>query len=325
MTQTKVQESAKPTIQTIERISFDLGNRFNAITNGSKIAQYPSYSCSLSIRQDLDYSSAGFKQNQSFRVDIGAIAVAVGKVASDLNANPTFGGDKWLKAKEFLFAGLKALGIETTAHIKELRVTTPDDQDPEQRSPFEALAKRTHQFKVNGKEYNVRIDKVLILPEGKAAWLRARNEGLYLYPQMLNAVLDLGGGTAIARIYSAEGMIQRDRELVLQGGTSSLASQIASEIGMRGSESMIMDAIADGSYKLPFCDFKATFEAFLPKWVEGIRNEMNTAWKPIQNKYAQILVVGGSAPLMAEFVKDNPRYIIAPNPQTFALEGLQNG
>jgi hypothetical protein len=59
--------------------------------------------------------------------------------------------------------------------------------------------------------------------------------------------------------------------------------------------------------------------------VSGIRGELNTAWRPIENHYGQILIVGGSAPIFAPFVKGNPRYIPVANPQFFALEGLQNG
>lgn len=319
------EQTKPPEIQVIQRISFDLGNRVNALTNGQRMIQFPSYSDRLGSRQDLDFTQPDFKEGRSFRVDIGAQRFKVGAIAGLLTAKPTFSGDKWSKAKEFLYAGLAALGIEQNAHVKELRCSVPDDQDLSQRTPFELLANTTHQFRVNGREYNVRIDVVRIAAEGKFAWLRAVKESLLEYPQYLNGVLDLGGGTAIARLIAPDGTIARDFEKVLQGGTSELAAQIAAEIGMLNVEGQIMDAIADGSFSVHAVNFKTAYDALLPAWVDGIRAEMNKAWKPIQNQYAQILIVGGSAPIFAPFVAENPRYVVAPNPQFYALEAMQNG
>jgi hypothetical protein len=314
-----------PGVQTVPVISFDLGNRFNALTDGVKTVSFPSYSNRLSPNQDLHYDSVDFVEGRSFRVDIGAQSFTVGNIAGVFAARPTFSGEKWLKAKEFLFAGLAALGLDTTAVVSELRCSIPDDQDLSQRTPFETLADKTHQFKVNGIEYTIRIDRVRIVAEGKTAWLRAMKEGLFRYPGSLNGVLDLGGGTAIARLIAPDGTIARDYEKVLKGGTSQLAAEIAAECRLLGVEGKIMDAIADGSFAVNAYDFRAAYEALLPHWVSGIRGELNTAWRPIENHYGQILIVGGSAPIFAPFVKENPRYIPVANPQFFALEGLQNG
>jgi hypothetical protein len=216
------------------------------------------------------------------------------------------------------------LGVETNAHIKELRCSIPDDQDLSQRAPFEKLAGQSHQFKVNGLEYTVRIDAVRLVAEGKFAWAQARKEDLLKYPTMLNGVLDLGGGTAIARLIAGDGTIARDYEKVIRGGTSQLASQIASDLGLMNVEGQIMDAIADGSFHVHAHNFKATYDALLPGWVDNIKAEMRKAWQGLGDQYAQVLVVGGSAPIFAPFVTDNPRYVVAPNPQYYALEAMQN-
>jgi len=312
-------------VQTVSVLSFDLGNRFNSLTDGSRTINFPSYSDRLSSRQDLDLTQKDFIDGVSFRVDIGAQSFKVGKIAGALAARPTFTGEKWTKAKEFLFAGLSALDLESNAVIEELRCSVPDDQDLTQRTPFETLADKIHNFRVNGRDYNIRINRVRIVAEGKTAWLRAVKEGLFQYPHYLNGVLDLGGGTAIARLISPDGTIARDYEKVLKGGTSQLAAEIAAEVQLLGAEGQILDAIADGSFRVHAHDFKSAYDALLPRWVANIRGELNTAWRPIETQYAQILVVGGSAPIFAPYVAGNKRYIIAPNPQFFALEGLQNG
>lgn len=312
-------------VTEIPVISFDLGNRKNAITDGKKVVAYPSYSDYTGLTQDFDYTKPDFIEGRSFHVEIGSQSFNVGDVAGHFTAQPTFSGDKWLKVREFLFAALHALKIGNTSHIKELRCTIPDDQDPSQRSPFECLANTSHKFKVNGVDYVVRIDKVTLLAEGVCAWMRAINENLLLYPTYLNAVLDLGGGTAIARLIAPNGMIYRDYELVLTKGTCALASSISQALRKPGTEGLIMDGIADGSFMIHRTSFKSTYDVLLPRWVNDIRAEINKAWRPIENQYAQILVVGGSTPIFAPFVKDKPNYVIAPNPQFYALEGMQNG
>jgi len=169
--------SAGAEILSIERISFDLGNRFNAITDGQKMVSFPSYCSGLSSRQDLDFGGADFQTRQSFRVDIGAVAFKVGAIAGQLGGKPTFGGNKWLKVQPFLFAGLASLGIQRQTTIKELRCTVPDDQDVAQCTPFKRLTEQALNFKVNGNEYTVHIEQVKIAAEGKFAWYRALKDG----------------------------------------------------------------------------------------------------------------------------------------------------
>lgn len=311
--------------KTVPVIAFDLGNRKVAATDGDKIIHFPSYSDRRSARQDLDYSAISFLENKSFGLEIGATAYCVGKIAFDLNAQPTFSGDKWRKVREFLFPALVALGLESGTTISTLRCSVPDDQSPEQRAPFEALAGREHSFVCNGRDYAIAIDRVAMVAEGKTAWYRASREGMFSCPSLRNGVLDLGGGTAIARLITPEGMIDRSREKVLSGGTSQLAQMIAGELNRNGIEGLILDAIADNSFSVYDLNFKAIYDSLLPVWVDGIKAEMRKAWSPINDQYGQILVVGGSTPIFAPFVKDNPRYVIAPNPQFFALEAMQRG
>ena len=306
----------------ISRISFDLGNRFNAITDGKTIINFPSYSLRKSSRQDVDYSTNDFVNDLSFDVSFGGNSFLVGQIAGSFLAKPTFGGDKWKLVKQFFYAGVSGL-VPQDAVIENLLCTVPDDQDEDQRSPFLNL-KGVHNFTVNGREFNVTVKGVIVAAEGKFAWYRALKEGLYQYPKYLNGVLDLGGGTAIARLFHPDGTIVRDYDLVLDGATSALAAHIAVEVGLIKSEGQILDAIADGTFAVHAINFKTAYDAILPEWIDDIQTQMRTRWKEIHNQFAQILVIGGSAPIIAPFVQDNPRYVIAPNPQFYALEGLQS-
>ena len=318
------QRAAKPP-NVVPVVSFDLGNRKVAITDGTQIIAFPSYCMARFARQDIDYSHADYLEHRSFGVDIGARRFIVGKGAGDLGAQPTFGGDKWGLAEQFLFAALSTLGLPQGTHIQALRCSVPDDQSPTQRAPFERLAGREHTFQVNGQEHTLFIERVQIVAEGKMAWYRAIKEGLLPYPHMPNGILDLGGGTAIARIISPNGTIDRAHEKVLQGGTSQLAAMIAAEMGLNNIEGFILDAIANGSFSVHAHNFKPIYDGLLPQWVNGIKGEMRKSWNAINDRYGHILVVGGSANIFRPFVEDNPRYIVAPNPQFYALEAMQNG
>lgn len=308
-------------------MSFDLGNRKNAATVGKGVIHYPSYAGIKKARQTVDVNSPSFVRNKSFLVEFGSCSYIVGQESAELlEHNPTYTGDKWKKVKEFLFASIHALNIGKTLHIKELRCSVPDDLDEAQCGPFRSMANKTHPFIVNGTEYKVRIDKVVVVAEGVFAWYRAIKENLLQYSGYVNGVLDLGGGTAIGRLINPNGTILRGREVVLDRGTYELANSIAGELrDSKLKESMIMDSIADGTFLVKGVNFKSVYDYILPTWVEGIRSDLNTAWKPLAGSYAQILVVGGSAPLFAPFVSDNPKYVIAPNPQFYGLEGMHNG
>lgn len=318
----------RPAIQTLPVVSFDLGNRVHAITDGEKLVSFPSYSMPVSARQDWDFSLPAFQEGESFRVDIPmdedyVATYAVGKVAQSLSAHATFAGDKWAKVKENLFAALTAVGVNRQCEIRELRCMVPDDQDPHQVAPFKALQNKTFEFRVNSKEYSVKIGTVRIMAEGRPAWLRAKAEGRFLRPDLSNCVLDLGGGTAIFRVITPDGMIDRSRERVLKGGTSSLAAMIASEAGLEENEGGILDAIADGTFMVGVSNIRGPYQVCLPQWVDRIRGQVRNVTQPINSQYGQILLIGGSVPLYAPVVDGNKRYVIAPDPQFYSLWGLQ--
>lgn len=322
-------------MKELNTVSFDLGNRTNAITSdGKKIYCFPSVLKRLSSRQDIDYSSDDFRVGQSFIVEIGSFKYAVGSIAQDLLGKPTFGFEKWGLVKQFLFASIAALGQGKTLRIKELRCSIPDDQDPAQTSPFTGLSGKTHQFKVNGQDYTVHIGSVRLSPEGHFAAYKALKSGLLKYPGFQNCVVDLGGGTAIGRVFmisNGQLRILRDYEIVLEMGTSTLASTIASELGMNSVEGKILDAIAasviHNNPKL-LTVHSTSFEGMLPQleheWCSGIRAEIRTKWKPIMPNIAQVLVIGGSAPLFQRNLSGGEtRYVFAPDPQFYNLQAMQ--
>ena len=119
--------------------------------------------------------------------------------------------------------------------------------------------------------------------------------------------------------------VLRGSELILPG-TFELANKIESSIGASRISSLILDSIENQTYTLPSgCNFKSAFVNAQTCWLGEIRAEMKSRWAAYQGQYAQVLVVGGSAPLAADLVASNSRYLMPDNPQNFALEGLLNG
>ena len=217
-----------------------------------------------------------------------------------------------------------ALKLSGDLKIKTLRLATPDTQDASQVERLLSL-KGSHQVVINGKALTVRVGAVQIFDEGVPAWVNACQSDVWQFPKALNGILDLGGGTAIARLVTAQGAVVRQSELILPG-TFELANKIGSYLGVNCVGPLILDAIENQTYMLPSgVNFKAQFLGARDEWLTTIRAELKSRWASFAGQYGQVLVVGGSAPLAIDLVSSSSRYLIAENPQMFALEGLING
>jgi hypothetical protein len=62
------------------------------------------------------------------------------------------------------------------------------------------------------------------LDETLPAFLYAQSQGFFSFPDVKNAIWDIGGGTSIARIYLPNGTLIHDAEVILPG-TKALAQQ----------------------------------------------------------------------------------------------------
>ena len=221
----------------------------------------------------------------------------------------------------FLFAALAELGLFGDVHIELLRTVTPDTQQPDQVTALKAL-EGAHHATVDGQTINLVISQVTVHDEGQPAWLMATNQQLWQYPTAMNGILDLGGGTGIARLFSPNGAPIRQSELILPG-TFALAEKIQSFMAGPRCIPEIMDAIENGTFQVPSGrEFKSIFEHCLPEWLADIRGEIRSRWAMFDGRYAQIAVVGGSAPLAATLIEENPRYLALEKPQIVSLRGL---
>ena len=232
------------------------------------------------------------------------------------------------RAKILLMAALDLKPECDSLLIDTLAIASPDSRELAARKPLQALV-GSHCFERNGRHIEALIKQVVIVDEGLAAWRYAWTHDGFEYA-CNNGVLDLGGGTAIARIITPNGIPVRGSDIKLKG-TKDLAQRIAA--ALQAKEKIqpdlgeIMDAIADQTYKAGVhgIPFQAIFERQRQQWLDEIAGDIQAQWEAQLNSLGEVLVVGGSAPLAQAFVEmTHGRFKIprTPDPQLFNLYGL---
>ncbi len=169
---------------------------------------------------------------------------------------------------------------------------------------------------------------VVAVDECRGAYDLALGRSMWRYPQNPNGILDIGGGTAIARLFSPGGALLRDADIVLPG-TSHLAQRLAAvilpKVGNTANAGMIMDSIATGDYRYgnTEIDFSREFVAVRDGWVSDIRAKLKANWAPYLPSLGELLIIGGSANLLEPMCSvSKGRFKVAPKPQFFNLYGL---
>ena len=314
-------------VLTIPRLTLDCGNRFTAATDGQKLIQFPSYAVHPGVHQHFDFDAPHFKDGRSFVIEYGSVRYSVGQKARQLCGDRAYDVGKWNLAKPFFMAAVAGLTGAPSIHIPELVVAVPNPFDRDQTRNFQSIAEgKGSSFTGNGIERAVVVDTVRIEHECHYAYAKAVNDGLLLWPDMANGVIDLGGGTSIYRLIDSDGDIDDARSGVIDGGTAELASDVAEQaLGDRELANLVMDAIADGSFKVRGDDFKHVYDELFPKWIQKIHRKVQSKWHPVSGQIAQILLIGGSAHLVRDYFqvgKSDARFVMPENPQHYGLEGL---
>ena len=179
----------------------------------------------------------------------------------------------------------------------------------------------TRDFRRNGIDIVATVRKVVPVDETRPAYRYAIAKGLFNYPKKINGILDLGGGTGIGRLYAPNGTMDRSADVILPG-TFQLAAKIAAaltpQLGYSPKLPLIMDGIADGSYELGTTqtNFKPIFQKCRADWINDIRARLKTAWINQLNSLAEVLIIGGSAPLAQPLTEATKgRFKVAHHPQ----------
>lgn len=258
----------------------------------------------------------------------------VGELASELQGGiKTFNGDKAELAGRLVLSAIGSqIKAKSSVVIEKLVICTPNKQQDSKVAYMTECLSGKHVFIRNGVELDVTVKEVICQPETLGAYKFAKDKGLFRWVKSPNGILDLGGKTSIGQIYLPSGMAPNDGRVVLPG-TYELAQLIAkSDPALRRLDNdpdlgLIMDGVAsqDFMYGLDVC-FKDTYDAQLSKWIDGITKQIKLKWEGYSKELAEVLVIGGSAPLANELViASEGRFKIANNHTSINVQGMGLG
>jgi hypothetical protein len=223
---------------------------------------------------------------------------------------------------------LPALASDSPQRIERRVIPTPDSRNLQTRAKLKEL-ETTIEFSVNGHECLSTIRSVIAVDECRGAYELALGRGMWRYPQNPNGIIDVGGGTAIARLFAPGGALVRDADIVLPG-TSHLAQRLAAailpKVGSTADAGSLMDSIARGDFRYgnTEIDFSREFVAVRDGWVSDIRQKLKANWSKYLPSLGELLIIGGSANLLEPMCSASKgRFKLAPKPQLFNLYGLQ--
>jgi hypothetical protein len=251
----------------------------------------------------------------------------IGAEAQVLKGKPAFEFDKIELAKYLMFAALEPNIGQNTLIIECLRVALPDSRHRENVKRLGELA-NTYEFTRNGERVYATVRDVQPMDETKPAYRYARTNGLFKSPKSVNGVLDLGGGTAIARLYTPSGSVMRELDVNIPG-TFDLARRINAALmpttGQTQDLSLIMDAIKEKTYLIGTSgiSFAHLFEKCRNSWLEDIRAKLRVSWGKHFAEIGEVLIIGGSAPLATPIEESTKgRFRVAPNSQEISIKGM---
>lgn len=319
---------------TTKTFAFDLGNRFikayDGIVKPWALASVHTDILSGNV-PPIDTSSVNIRYHTGKPALMGKHWV-VGVSARDARkyTNTVSLSNKTEVALKLLLAMIRPTGYTKEVVIDPLYMSVPN---PAQDSlTLNDAIVGTHQYTCSGASITAHINRVIPVAEGLGGYHYALRQGV-IQTGGVNGVLDLGGGTAIASLYSANGQeILEARAVFRKGGSYSLAADLAGHpelsAAARGAPQidMILDAIAAGTYQYGTTgySFRPLFDQYREVWWSNLIDETIARWDTWFDRIEKIVLIGGAAPL-ARGVVDNPQnswLVICPDTQYANVLGL---
>ncbi|MEG4031882.1 MULTISPECIES: ParM/StbA family protein [unclassified Microcoleus] len=299
-------------------LAVDPGNRFTKWIDCQTVRSIPSY-----VKELADWEEGG-ADGQSYEIEFDGRRYLVGRLAQLMGGSPAFESGKADLAHLLI---LPALASDSPQRIEKLVIPTPDSRNQQTIAKLKEL-ETTIEFSVNGRECLTTIRSVSAVDECRGAYDLALGRQMWRYPNNPNGILDIGGGTAIARLFAPGGALLRDADIVLPG-TSHLAQRLAAailpKVGTTADAGSLMDSIAANNfiYGNTDIDFSREFVAVRDAWTADIRAKLKTNWAKYLPSLGELVVIGGSASLLQPMCEQSKgRFKVAPRPQFFNLYGL---
>jgi hypothetical protein len=299
-------------------LAVDPGNRFTKWIDGQSVRCIPSY-----VKPLEDWEEGGNDAN-SYEVEFSGRRYLVGRLAQLMGGSPAFESGKADLAHLLI---LPALASDSPQRIERLVIPTPDSRNLQTIAKLKEL-ETTIEFSINGHDCLTTVRSVAAVDECRGAYDLALGRQMWRYPNNPNGILDIGGGTAIARLFAPGGALLRDADIVLPG-TSHLAQRLAAailpKVGSTADAGSLMDSIATGDYRYgnTDIDFSREFASVRDSWVNDIRSKLKANWAKYLPSLGELVVIGGSASLLQPMCEASKgRFKVAPRPQFFNLYGL---
>lgn len=251
--------------------------------------------------------------DRSVLIEWNANRYLIGEVAQELGGKSVYNRDKSELASLLSLVTFEPMPGQGEILIDTLPIALPDARNQTALKNLKRLQGQ-HSFKRNGETVTVQVNRVEPITECLAAWKWAFRHGVFQYRRN-NAVIDFGGGTLLARVITASGVIDWTSEAHLDG-TFALANQVGAAIkprlGKTPDNAAIMNAIADGSFIYSNIPFQGDFEKVRTDWIDGVRAALKECWSSQLHQIGEVLIVGGSAPLLKPLAdSSNGRFKIA--------------
>ena len=223
-------------------LAVDPGNRFTKWIDCQTVQSIPSY-----VKELADWEEGG-ANGQSYEIEFSDRRYLVGRLAQLMGGAPAFESGKADLAHLLV---LPALASASPQRIERLVIPTPDSRSQQMIAKLKKL-ETTIEFSVNGHDCLTTIRLVVPVDECWGAFNLALERNYWKYPNHTNGVLDVGGGTAIARLFAPGGALLRDADILLPG-TSHLAQRLAApilpKVGLTADAGSLMDSIARGDFR----------------------------------------------------------------------------
>jgi hypothetical protein len=304
---------------TRPQLAVDPGNRFTKWVDCQTVRSIPSY-----VKELADWEEGG-SDGQSYEIGFDGKRYLVGRLAQLMGGTPAFESGKAELAHLLI---LPALASDSPQRIERLVIPTPDSRNLVTIAKLKEL-ETTIEFSVNGHDCLTTIRSVVATDECRGAFNLALERNYWKYPNHTNGILDVGGGTAIARLFAPGGALLRDADILLPG-TSHLAQRLAAailpKVGSTADAGSLMDSIARGDFRYgnTEIDFSREFVAVRDGWVSDIRQKLKANGSKYLPSLGELLIIGGSATLLEPMcAASKGRFKLAPKPQLFNLYGLQ--
>lgn len=201
--------------------------------------------------------------------------------------------------------------------------------NPEKVLKIQRSLEGEHHWTRNGIAMSVDVKAVEVHLEGAGAWHEIHPEGK---ADSWSLVIDIGGSTWAASVCDVNGVVE-DQTSSVQGGTLALCRKISQDtrltkpLSSRGVSrpelSDIMTGLEDGHCYVgdPGLSWEAWLDDYRIPWWNGIRDSALAQFQHHRKRINEVIVTGGGAHLVRDFLKDVGGVHIPKRPELAATVG----